>query len=502
MGGERVTGLFAPKPQRQVLRDYQSGALDALRAKVAAGIRRLLLVAPTGSGKTTIAAEMIHGACARQGAVLFLAHRKELIDQCSQRLDGVGVDHGVIMAGHRRVAPGCPVQIASIPTLVRRLDQLPRATLVVVDEAHHARAGTYSAILDRYPGVPVIGLTATPWRLDNKGLGELFEETVVASTPAALIAAGHLVPFTGYAYDIPALRDVKRTGADYNQHGLELVMGRSQLAGNVVEQWITHCPGRRTVVFAVSVSHSRDLVARFRAAGVRAEHLDGTTPAPLRASILARLADGSLDVVSNVNVLTEGWDLPELEVCVLARPTLSVGLYLQMVGRVMRPTSGKSVARIHDHAGCILRHGLPDDERSYELTGDPRRTAEKFKLPPIRTCQECFAVYPAARSVCPVCGMRNPVGQRAPIAEVAGEAIPIEQLRADPLREHRERVAFLDRYMKIAAESGRKPGWAAWKYKDRYGEWPPAGWWAGGRRPLSVEKLREIDERLKARGAM
>jgi DNA repair protein RadD len=269
--------LFA-KPAPQVLRDYQLRALADLRARVGSGRRRVLLVAPTGSGKTTIAAEMIRGAIGRDGAVLFLAHRKELIDQCSQRLDGVGVDHGVVMAQHRRSAPWCPVQVASIPTLAKRLDRLPRATLVIVDEAHHARAGTYSAVLQHYPSAPVIGLTATPWRLDNKGLGELFEDTVVASTPRELISQGHLVPFTGFAYDVPKLDQVKKVGADYNQHGLELVMAGSKLAGNIVEQWHIHCAGKRTVVFAVTVKHSQDLVQRFREAGVDAEHLDGTTP--------------------------------------------------------------------------------------------------------------------------------------------------------------------------------------------------------------------------------
>lgn len=496
-----MTGLFSAAPRRQTLRDYQLAARDRLRELVAAKILRVLLVAPTGSGKTTIAAEIIHGAVSRAGSVLFLAHRKELIDQCSARLDGVGVDHGVIQAQHRRVAPSCPVQIASIPTLVKRLDRLPRATLVIVDEAHHARAGTYSAILDRYPGVPVIGLTATPWRLDNKGLGELFQETVVASTPRELIAAGHLVPFTGFAYDVPSLGAVKKTGADYNQRGLEMVMGRGALAGNIVEQWLAHCAGKRTVVFAVTVAHSKDLVERFRAAGVRAEHVDGTTPAPLRASTLARLRDGSIDVVSNVNVLTEGWDLPELEVCVLARPTLSVGLYLQMVGRVMRPTATKTLARIHDHAGCILRHGLPDDDRSYDLTGDAKKRADRFKLPPIRTCRECFAVYPAARATCPLCGCGNPAAVRAAVKEIhEATAIPIEQLRNDPFREHNERVEFLDRHLKIAVETKRKPSWAAYRFKDRFGEWPPSAWWAQNKRPLSAERLREIDERLRARG--
>lgn len=484
--------LFRPTPQLPVLRDYQVHALDELRACVARKIRSVLLVAPTGSGKTTIAAEMIRGALGRGGAVLFLAHRKELIDQCSARLDTVGVEHGVIMAGHRRVAPGCPVQVASIPTLTRRLDRMPRATLVIVDEAHHARAGTYASVLSHYPTAPVIGLTATPWRLDNRGLGELFQDLVVASTPRELITAGHLVPFTGFAYDCPQLDKVKKVGADYNQHGLELVMGRAQLAGNIVEQWLQHCAGQRTVVFAVTVAHSKDLVQRFQAAGVRAEHLDGTTPTHEREGILSRLKSGATHVVSNVNVLTEGWDLPELEVCVLARPTLSVGLYMQMVGRGMRPAAGKGVLRIHDHAGCILRHGLPDQDRDYTLSRDPKKKSDRLVLPPVRTCGQCFAIYPAASRACPSCGYENESAARE-IKEVAeADAIPIEEMAA---RITDERSEYLEKQLALAAKYGRKPGWAAFRYKERFGCWPEARFWSRIHK-LDPDRVAELSARL------
>ncbi len=456
----------------QVLRPYQSNAMEQVRERLRANVRRILLVAPTGSGKTSVAAAIIDGARAKGGAVLFLAHRRELIDQCSARLDGAGVDHGVIQAGHPRSLPGLPVQVASVQTLARR-GLRPRATLIIVDEAHHARANTYEEILSRYgPDVPVLGLSATPWRLDGRGLGEMFQEVVVAARVRELIEQGHLVSYTGFAYDTPDLAQVRKTGADYNERGLELVMDGSKLAGNIVEQWLAHANGLRTVVFAVSIAHSMHLVERFRAAGVAAEHIDGEMPQGERTAILARLASGTTTVVSNVNVLTEGWDLPQLEVCVLARPTLSVGLYLQMVGRCLRPAPGKAIARIHDHAGNILAHGAPDADRDYSLDEDkPKANA----LPALRTCPDCFALYTGTS--CPNCAHEDPVGIGEP-RELPTEsteqvrAIPLEELRGQLHFPDAERDSYLNELLKTAAERGYKAGWAAHRFKSRYGHWP------------------------------
>jgi DNA repair protein RadD len=459
----------------QTLRPYQADALEAIRAELRAGRRRVLLVSPTGSGKTTIAAEMVRSAVSRGNRVLFLAHRKELIDQCSARLDGCGVPHGVIMAGHSRFQPLEPVQVASIPTLVRR--ELPPASLVVVDEAHHARATTYEKILAGYPAAPVVGLSATPWRIDGKGLGELFEAVVVAARVRDLIAQGHLVSYSGFAYDHPSLASVDRKGADYDSHGLELVMGGRKLVGNIVGQWQRHAGGARTVVFACTVAHSREIVERFRLAGVAAEHLDGETPKEERTAILERLSTGRTRVVSNVAVLTEGWDCPAVEVCVLARPTLSVGLFLQMVGRVLRPAPGKQQARIHDHAGSILRHGLPDQDRDYALDADVRSPPGKEKAPGVRRCKACLAVYASDLPACPLCGA-VPVGAWRRISEVDDA-----QVRAVALESIRQveapvevRQAYFAKCMGIAQERNYEPGWASYRYKARFGTWPPREW--------------------------
>lgn len=502
----------------QVLRDYQRTGRDALRDAVvrlreAKRPQHVLLDLPTGGGKTTVAAAIIDGAVERGGDVLFIAHRKELIDQCSARLDGAGVEHGVLMGKHPRAAPWARVQVASVATLMRRLEDLPRATLIIIDEAHHARASTYSHILAKYPGVPVIGLTATPWRLDNCGLGELFEEIVVAETMRGLIGRGYLVPYTGFAYDVPDLRGVKKAAGDYKTDESARVMSTGAICGNVVEQWLAHCEGKRTVVFACNVAHSLQLVERFRAAGVAAEHVDGTSPKVEREGVLRRLASGETTVVCNVNVLTEGFDCPAVENIVLARPTMSIVLYLQMIGRGMRvhcfncgrdaswketscpgcgSSSVKRVCRIHDHAGLIVNHGMPDAERDHSLHADGRKKNPKAAAAfTIRRCAKCYAVYDGQLSSCPQCGTVH-VPKARVVREENGEPVPIEQLA----REAQERQEYLELQVSIAEATGKKRGWAAGKYKARYGCWPPSGFWAATRR-LSQVRKQDLESRLQ-----
>lgn len=461
---------IAHAPTRQTLRPYQREALDELRSKLRHH-RRLLLVAPVGAGKTTIAAEMIHSAIGRGRRVLFLAHRKELIDQCSQRLDQFAVPHGVIMAGHPRAEPSAQVQVASVQTLARR--KKPPADLVIIDECHHARARTYEKILAEYESAAVIGLTATPWRTDGKGLGNLFEDLVVAATPQDLVDQGYLVPARGWAFSAPDLSEVRTVAGDFEKGGLELVMGGSAILGNIVQAYLDHASGKRGVLFATSIKHSQELAARFVAAGVAAEHLDGTTPKEEREAILSRLAAGETRIVCNVAVLCEGWDLPALEVCILARPTKSEGLYLQQVGRVLRTAPGKTCALIHDHGGNVERHGLPELERDYSLDSDRKR--DKQAIPPMSTCTECLALYLSALRECPECGVQSESAKRreAPEEILHAKAIPLREMSRTPAKARR---AEYDRLARTALARGYKIGWAAWQYKNQHGEWPPWRW--------------------------
>ncbi|MEK9724345.1 MAG: DEAD/DEAH box helicase [Rhodospirillaceae bacterium] len=387
------------------LRDYQETALRELRLSIAAGRRRTLLVAPTGSGKTTIAAAMIQAAVRRDLGVLFLAHRKELIEQASARLDTFGVDHGIIKAGTSRVKPWELVQVASVQTLMNR--KLPPAHLVIVDEAHRTLSATYRRILDTYMAADawaVVGLTATPCRTDGRGLGDFYDDLVEAAKVEDLVAAGVLVEPVVYVPppdrrpDLSGV-EVSRFG-DYNEAQLAAAMNKRELVGDIVAHWQRHAAGRLTVVFAASVEHSLAIRDQFREAGVVCEHIDGTTHELERARILADLRAGRVRVVTNCQVLTEGWDLPDCAVAVLARPTKSRGLYLQMVGRVLRSAPGKADAVILDHGGCAWQHGRPDEPQAWTLDTTRKREAT---APPVKTCPECYAVLAPRVMVC-VCG--------------------------------------------------------------------------------------------------
>jgi len=454
----------------QTLRPYQTQALDALRQSLRSGKKRVLLVAPTGAGKTTIAAAMIDGAVRKGGRVLFLAHRKELIDQCSVRLDQFGIDHGVIMSSHPRARPDASVQVASVQTLIRRTLPVP-PTLIIVDEAHLAMSDSHQKIVRSFD-VPAIGLTATPWRSDGRGLGDLFDDIVVASTPAELTRLGFLAPVVGFAYNVPDMKGAKTRGGDWTSEDAEERMNTSRVVGGMVEQYRKHADGKKAVCFAVTIAHSQSIVERFVAAGIPAEHLDGSTPKAQREGILQRLSSGETLVVSNVGVLTEGWDCPTVEVCILARPTKSLSLYLQMAGRVLRRAPGKEKARLHDHAGNAILHGLPTMDREYTLTesegGGPRSKAVKAL---VRLCPRCFFQSPVGLNVCQECQERFPPAKQ--IEEVEGKETSLEEvekMRAAVPRSHQHREWL--RLTALAKMRGYKSGWAAMQFKARFGRWP------------------------------
>lgn len=430
------------------------------------------------SGKTVTAAELVRSAVAKGSRVLVVAHLKEIIDQTSAKLDAYAVPHGVIQASHWRRFPDLPVQIASVQTLVRR--EFPPAELLVIDEAHHARAGTYGKIIEAYPKAPLIGLTATPWRGDGKGLGELFDAMVVAATPAQLIEQGHLVRFGGFSFELPDLSGVRQKGSDYDEIQLEMACNKARIVGGIVDEWLAHAGGVRTICFAVGVAHSLSIVERFRQAGVAAEHLDADTPKPEREAILARLAAGTTRVLSNVGILTEGWDCPSAACCILARPTKSLVLYLQMVGRVLRPhpESGKDRALLFDHAGAMLEHGLPDEPRDYSLEADVARGKRDQAHGVVQCPPPCGRVYPATDPCCPECGALN-ARQRRPgdaereVEEVqAQRKLAIDEIRSIRNVSVRTQAAEYKRLLKLAEAKGYKTGWAAHKFKATFGDWP------------------------------
>lgn len=468
-----------------VLRDYQARAIADLRAHVAAGTRRVLVVAPTGAGKGTLAAHLVAASNALGRTAVFVAHRAELVEDLSERVTRLGVPHGVMLPGHPR-RPDLPVQVASVQTLCRRAP--PPADLLVLDEAHHASAASWATLVASYPQAVVVGLTATPCRLNGAPLGDVFGAMVVVSSPSELTEQGHLVPVTGWAFDSPDLRAVQTRAGDYAQAGLSMVMGGTKLVGNVVEQWLAHARSLRTVLFAVNCDHSRNLAEQFCAAGVPAEHVDGSSERGARQATFARFRSGDTQVLCNVQLATEGFDLPEIACVVLARPTLSLSLALQMIGRGRRPVpcpqcraiphwskthcacgepTVKRVLRLHDHAGVVSRHGLPDAEREWSLT-DSLRSSKKAAPVPLATCRSCFAIYPPAR-VCPVCGVA-PVAKARTIETLEGQAVPLDQVQ--PLFSQTLMAQAYRGWACEGAEKGHKPGWAKVQFYRRFHRWP------------------------------
>lgn len=471
------------------LRPYQTAGVDAVRTLLRSGRRRVLLVAPTGAGKTVIATHIIECSVDLGNRVLFLAHRRELITQAFKKLIGCscrpGYDHdsflpdpecradglprksvGVLMANDRRRNPGAAVQVASIDTLRNRA--LPPANLVLVDEAHRSLATTYRGIAAGYPNAAMIGLTATPYRADRRGLGEAYDEMVVVASPAELIDQGALVEprvFTVPASSLPDLSAVRIKGNDYDASQLSAAVDRRELVGDIVAHWQAKASDLLTVVFAASIEHSKHIVERFRAAGVPAEHLDGMTETTERDAILARLERGETRVVSNMGVLVEGWDQPSVKCCILARPTKSTGAYLQMAGRILRPYLGLN-AIILDHAGCVLEHGLPQADREFTLDAAPKRKAST--APPCKTCLSCFAIIPASLSMCPECGHGFVVEDRGAPSEVEGELVEVREATME------EKRARWDELCADAVARGYAPGWAKHKYKKQFGVWPPS----------------------------
>jgi superfamily II DNA or RNA helicase len=466
------------------LRDYQHAVIAAFEREIAAGCKRILLAAPTGSGKTVICAEIIRRARGHDHSVLVLAHRREIIAHTHEKLFAHGVRSGIIQAGFDP-RPLERVQVASISTLHHRamrrdVMQLPLANLLVVDECHHAPAETYRKIIDAYPDAILLGLTATPCRGDGRGLGGIFETIIECPQIAELIEQGHLVKANVFAPVDPDLSGVHTRNGDFIETELADRMDRPQLVGDIVTHWHRFGERRKTVAFAVNVAHSIHLRNEFCRSGVRAEHLDGDTPKDERDAILARLASGETELVANCMVLTEGWDSPEASCCILARPTKKMGLYRQMIGRVLRPAPGKSNAIVLDHSGAVFRHGLPEDRVHWTLDPDSHAHSPVHQARLQRTagslieCSECTALR-VSGARCPSCGFQpQRAAQFQPTTD--GELGLVKGARAqaslyDPI----ERARWHGMLVTIAQQRGYKAGWAAANYREKFGQWPPYG---------------------------
>jgi superfamily II DNA or RNA helicase len=471
------------------LRDYQIDIIAQIGA-----LPHPLVAVPTGGGKTVVAAAIIKEAVNRREYALFIVHRRELVHQASGKLLANGVDHAILMGAESSAYIGQHCVVASIQTLharafrTKKIDR-PPADFIFFDEAHRCRAPTYLEVRKAYPNAKIIGLTATPARGDGRGLGgDLFSDLVKVPTYRWLIDQKHLVPPVVFAPVIPDLKGVRTldTG-DYSPGELETRMNAATMVGGIVEHWFRLGENRRTIVFTSGVRHSAHLQHEFEVAGVPSAHLDAKTRLGERKQLIAGFKSGDIKVLCNCMIFVEGFDEPSASCLVLARPTKLLTMYRQMVGRVLRPhpESGKIDARILDHSGAVYRHGYPDDEIEWVLSPDETavnqseaaRGANGHRRE-LTTCPQCTAVRMEGEG-CRVCGWA-PATRRRYLEVADGELGQVGRGLSAHVSTYtsEEKRRFHRQLLWIAKERCRKPGWAAYTYKDKFGAWPDAKPWA------------------------
>ena len=444
------------------LRPYQGAALVAMREHLRCGARSVLFQLPTGGGKTAVSAFMLRGSAARGLPSLFICHRRELIRQASTTFNEIGVEHGVIAAGFPE--NDALIQIASIDTLKRRLDRVTVPRLVVWDECHHVGAAGWARVFSHFNEAFHVGLSATPARLDGKGLGRYFEQMVQGPTTQELIDDGYLVAPRVFAPSTPDLTGIRTRMGDFQRDAVENLMVDNTVVGNAVEHYKRFANGKRAIVFCVSVRHSEITRASFEASGIPTVHIDGSLSLNERDLRLRAFSEGRATVMTNVDLVGEGFDLPGIEAAILLRPTKSLPLYLQQVGRALRPSEGKSEAIILDHAGNALRQGLPNDNYQWKLTDKKAVTRFGGGGVQVRQCPNCYFVH-RPRKECPECNHVYSVDARV-VEEKSGELIELQKRQR---KQEVGRAKTLQELQHIAKVRGYKPGWAyvRWKHKQR-----------------------------------
>ena len=446
------------------LRPYQQQIVDEVRAEYRRGNKRVALVSPTGSGKTRIFAHIVRGAVERGKRTLILAHREELIQQISDALD---VDHSFIAAGYLYDRHAL-VHIASVQTLVRRLDKVEQPSFIVCDEMHHiARGNTFAACITQFPDAYLLAVTATLRRTSGEGFDWLFDTMVEGPTVAELIAAGYLSDFKIYGPPTADTSKLHIRAGEFVQAEVAAVMDKPAIMGSAVEHYRKLADGKQAMVFCYSVEHSKATAQAFRDAGYKFEHIDGGFDREARQSIIGDFRAARIIGLCSCELVSEGFDVPGIHCGILLRPTASEGLYLQQVGRCLRTAPEKPQAIIVDHVGNAARHGLPDEPRDWSLEGRDKRAKAPASRISVRICPQCFAAQRSQRTTCVSCGHEFPVEARE-VKEIDGELVEIKRLEA---RREQGQAQTIEELMAQHIARGRSPhtarAWATHVVKAR-----------------------------------
>ena len=464
------------------LRPYQEKLKAGVYDAWSNGAQNVVAVMPTGAGKGHTSADIIRE---HQGQSCTIAHRQELVAQLCIHLGRQGVPHRIhapknviqsiireerVELGRSFYDPNALASVAGVDTLVSRADTLDRwakqVTLWTVDECHHIASngiGAHGAVKDpnkwfratqMFPNAKGLGVTATPQRADGKGLGRhahgVFDAMILGPTMRELIEMGSLCDYRIVVppsdYDLNRLK-TGSTG-DYTQASLKDASKHSHITGDVVTNYKKFADGTQAIVFATDVETANDIAAQFRDAGIPSQSVNAKTHASVRSDFIRRFRRGEIKVLVNVDLFGEGFDLPAIETVIMARPTMSLGLYLQMLGRGLRPLPGKTYAIIIDHVSNVKQHGLPDINRRWSLDAREKRssTVRDPEVVPVTTCMSCNFVYERVKSICPFCGHKpEPEARRKP-EQVDGDLIMLDADVLDAMR----RAAVLDSPEEVA----------------------------------------------------
>jgi DNA repair protein RadD len=439
------------------LRENQHAAIARIRQSFAQGHRAPLLCAPCGFGKTRVFAHICAAAAAKGNRVLLLAHRVELVQQISEALSDEGCAHGYIAGGYGWSA-GASVHVASVFSMPSRLEAV-NPDLVIVDEAHHAVADTvWGRVLAAYPRAKVLGVTATPCRLSGQGLDDVFDDLIEGPSYDELIEQGFLTPVKVYAPPTVDATGLRTRAGDYQAREVIDLVDQPRITGDCIAHYRRIAPGARAVVFDVSVEAAGRRAAAFRDAGFTAAAIDGKTDRAVRALAVRDFREGRLQVLVSCDLISEGFDLPAIEVGICLRPTQSLSLWLQQSGRVLRPFPGKTHAILFDHAGNTLRHGLPTERRAWSLAGITETLKRAQPRAGLRTCPACFAVSISGSTFCRSCGKPFPAVPRK-VEEQKGdlEEVTAETLAAKRRAKERQGARTLESLIAI----GRIRGYAS-----------------------------------------
>lgn len=435
------------------LRPYQIDLLEQTRAAYRAGYQAPCIVSPCGSGKSIILAELAKCATDKGNRVLFLVHRQELCQQIFDTFVKWGVNMHLC-------------KISMVQTARRRLDKLPRPDLIITDENHHSMASTYRKIYEYWPNVPRVGVTATPIRLNGSGLGDVNDKLIIGPSVKQLIEWGNLSPFRYFAPEVVDTSKLQIKRGDYVQAEVDELFNANAIYGDVIGHYRKLSDGKQAICYCATIGQSKKMAYEFSRAGISAHHLDGDTPKAIRAKVIDQFRSGEIKILCNVDLISEGFDVPDCNTAILLRPTQSLALYIQQAMRCMRYKPGKT-AIIIDHVGNVGRFGPPDTDREWTLETKKRRkkTADDNTLQ-IKQCQACFYVYDAKEPACPNCGFK-PVRAEKELEEI--KDVQLVEVESKPfVLDYREPsdCTSLKELQDLARNRGYRPGWAYYQAKQ------------------------------------